>query len=52
MSRRDVTLYGEDAQTFDAVHEHLSQNRVGDLSNPEVVRRLMEHYVATEKVPL
>jgi hypothetical protein len=53
MSRRDITLRDEDdVETFDDVQQHLSRHRHGTISNPEVVRRLLEYYVETEGMRL
>ncbi|WP_284030413.1 hypothetical protein [Halobaculum lipolyticum] len=42
MSREQTTLRGEDAEQFADIREDLSEHRRGELSNAEVVRRLME----------
>ncbi|MFC6785083.1 hypothetical protein ACFQFH_20070 [Halobaculum halobium] len=42
MARERTTLSGEDAEQFADIREDLSEHRRGELSNAEVVRRLME----------
>jgi len=44
MSRERTTLRGEDAEQFADIREDLSEHRRGEMSNAEVVRRLMEEY--------
>jgi len=44
MGRERATLRNEDAEQFADIREDMSENRRGELSNAEVVRRLMERY--------
>jgi len=43
MTRKQITLYGEDSERFDQVQETMSQNQPGSKPcNAEAVRRLMD----------
>jgi len=48
MSETHITLYGDTSEAFDRVAEDMGPDGV-DLSNPEIVRRLIEDY--EEDVP-
>lgn len=43
MSETHITLYGDTSDAFDRVAEEMGPDGV-DLSNPEVVRRLIESH--------
>ncbi|WP_435062399.1 hypothetical protein [Halobaculum sp. EA56] len=44
MPRERTTLRGEDAEQFADIREEMSEHRRGEMSNAEVLRRLMERY--------
>jgi len=43
MTEVHITLYGDSAEAFEAVKDDMGPTGV-DLSNPDVVRRLIEDY--------
>lgn len=44
MPKERTTAYGDDAEQFKEIRQKMSQHRRGELSNAEVLRRLMETY--------
>lgn len=51
MTRLRTTLRNEDAEQFRDIREQMSEHRRGELSNAEVVRRLMEMFERDQEGP-